>query len=157
LDLRLLRALRTRGHSKPVESALIALARTGEHGVGWHVIALAGAVLDPPRRAVYLRAARVVAIATVANYVVKLLVGRRRPELPDLPPLVHTISRRSYPSAHATTSFAGAAALARALPAAPLYGLAAVMALTRPYLGVHYPSDVVAGAALGTALEKLVP
>ena len=38
------------------------------------------------------------------------------------------------------------------------YGIAAVgaMALTRPYLGVHYPSDVVAGALLGTAIETLL-
>jgi membrane-associated phospholipid phosphatase len=157
LDLRLLRSLRTRGHSKPIESALIALARTGEQGAGWHAIALAGALADPSRRPVYVRASRVVAIATAVNYAVKLLVGRRRPELPDLPPLVHTISSRSYPSAHATTSFAGAAALARALPVAPLYALAVAMAFTRPYLGVHYPSDVVAGAMLGTAIEKLVP
>ena len=49
------------------------------------------------------------------------------------------MSPRSYPSAHATTSFAAAAALP--LPAAPLYALAAAMALSRVYLGVHYPSD----------------
>jgi membrane-associated phospholipid phosphatase len=157
LDLQLLRAFRTRGHSKPIESALIALARTGEHGVGWYAIALAGALLDPDRRPLYVRAARTVLIATVANYAVKLLVGRRRPELADLPPLVSTISSRSYPSAHATSSFAAAGALARALPAPPLYALASAMAFTRPYLGVHYPSDVVAGAMLGTALEKLAP
>src|SRR3954468_1154901 len=90
LDLRLLRVLRTRGHSQAVESALIALARAGEHGVAWYAIALAGALIDPGRRPVYLRAARTVAVATVANYAVKLVVGRRRPELPDLPPLVHT-------------------------------------------------------------------
>lgn len=120
-------------------------------------MALAGALLDPAQRPVYARASRTVAIATAANYAVKLAVGRRRPDLPGLPPLVRTISSRSYPSAHATTSFAGAAALSQALPAAPLYALAGAMALTRPYLGVHYPSDVVAGAVLGTALEKLAP
>src|SRR4051794_32883853 len=156
-DAWLLRALRTRGHSQPAESALRALARTGEHGAAWYVIALAGALLDPGRRPVYMRTARTVAIATLANYAVKLVVGRRRPELPGLPPLVPTISSRSYPSAHATTSFAAAGALAHALPAAPLYALASGMAFTRPYLGVHYPSDVVSGAMLGTALEKLAP
>ena len=40
---------------------------------------------------------------------------------------------------------------------AALYAGAAVMGLTRPYLGMHYPSDVVVGAALGTALGKLMP
>jgi membrane-associated phospholipid phosphatase len=125
-----------------------ALARIGEQGLAWHVIALA---------ARNRRANLVVVLGSLVNYPVKLIVGRRRPELEGLPPLVHTISSRSYPSAHATTSFAGACALARALPAPPLYALAVAMAFTRPYLGVHYPSDVVAGAALGTALEKLVP
>jgi undecaprenyl-diphosphatase len=62
----------------------------------------------------------------------------------------------SYPSAHASTSFAGARALAAAWPAAPLYALATAMAVSRPYIGVHYPSDVVAGAALGSAIAALV-
>jgi undecaprenyl-diphosphatase len=74
----------------------------------------------------------------------------------ELPHLVPTLSGRSYPSAHATTSFAGAGALARAWPAPPLYALACAVAFTRPYLGVHYPSDVVAGALLGRALERLL-
>ena len=48
---------------------------------------------------------------------------------------------------------------ARALPAAAplLYGGAAMFALSRPYLGVHYPSDVAAGALLGSAVAKAWP
>jgi membrane-associated phospholipid phosphatase len=65
------------------------------------------------------------------------------------------MSNRSYPSAHATTSAAGARALAPLLPSAPLYGLAAVLALSRPYLGVHYPSDTLAGVVLGAAVAEL--
>jgi undecaprenyl-diphosphatase len=101
------------------------------------------------------RAFRLTLIALLANTAVKQVVRRPRPDLgPDLVPLASTISSLSYPSAHATTSFAAAGALA--LPSAPLYAAAGAMALTRPYLGVHYPSDVVAGAALGVALEKLL-
>jgi undecaprenyl-diphosphatase len=73
-----------------------------------------------------------------------------------VPPLVSTISSLSYPSAHAATSFAAARALGRELPSVPLYAAAGAMALTRPYLGVHYPSDVVAGAVLGRAIERLL-
>jgi undecaprenyl-diphosphatase len=46
--------------------------------------------------------------------------------------------------------------LSEALPTAPVYALAAAMALSRPYLGVHYPSDVLAGAILGDAIAELL-
>ena len=38
-----------------------------------------------------------------------------------------------------------------------LYGLAAAICLSRPYLGMHYPSDVLAGAALGTVIGRSLP
>jgi undecaprenyl-diphosphatase len=61
----------------------------------------------------------------------------------------------SFPSSHSSSSFAAARAYGSVLPSGPLYGAAAAMALSRLYLGVHYPSDVAAGAALGTALGSL--
>ncbi len=78
--------------------------------------------------------------------------------LEGLPALTPVISSLSFPSAHSTTSFAAATAYSRALPsAAPMfYAVAGALGLSRPYLGVHYPSDVVAGAALGTAVGRLV-
>jgi undecaprenyl-diphosphatase len=99
----------------------------------------------------------VVAGAYAANYAVKLIVRRRRPELPGLEPLTPTVSSLSFPSAHATTSFAAARAYSRVAPAAPLYAAAVAFALSRPYLGVHYPSDVLAGAALGTVVDRVIP
>jgi undecaprenyl-diphosphatase len=93
----------------------------------------------------------------VANTVVKFTVRRRRPVLPGLPPLTGTTTGLSFPSAHAATSFAGALAYRRmGLPAAPLLAAAGAMAASRVYLGVHYPSDVIAGAALGTALAAAI-
>ena len=138
-----------------MERAVAAVSKLGEHGAVWYGIAGAGAVLDRRRRAAYGRAARTVAISFGVNQAVKLVVRRPRPDLPDLPPVVRTMSNRSYPSAHATTSVAGARMLSPLLPAAPLYALAAVLALSRPYLGVHYPSDTLAGAALGAAVAEL--
>ena len=155
LDEGLLRVLRTRGHTPRAEQALLALARAGEHGIAWHAVAAAGLLVDRHDAPVYRRALATVLAAMVANTAVKYLIGRPRPALDGLPPLAPTISSRSYPSAHATTSFAGARVLSEALPAAPLYALAGAMALSRPYLGVHYPSDVAAGALLGDALGRL--
>jgi membrane-associated phospholipid phosphatase len=153
----LLRLVRTRGHAAPVERAIIALSRLGEHGFLWLAVSAGGALLDPPRRRQYMRAAGSVAAAYAANQAVKLVVRRRRPALDGLPPLTRTVSELSYPSAHASTSFAAARTLREALPAAALYIVASLMALSRPYLGVHYPSDALAGAALGAAVAELVP
>ncbi len=91
-----------------------------------------------------------VAATYALNTAVKLAVRRRRPELPGLPALTGTPTQLSFPSAHASTSFAAARLYARlGLPAPVLYALAAKLSLSRLYLGVHYPSDVLAGAALG--------
>jgi membrane-associated phospholipid phosphatase len=156
LDLKLLRLLRTRGHWPPLERAVRAYAIAGENGMLWHCVAAGGLVLDGPRRPVYRRAMRVTLSTLVVNSAVKQLVRRARPVLEkELPALVPTISGRSYPSAHSSTSFAAAGALAEALPAVPLYLGAGLMALSRPYLGVHYPSDIVAGVLLGRAVERL--
>lgn len=152
-DLAVLQFARTHGHSPWVERVVAGYSRTGEHAACWLGLGCAGAMLasDPGRRAAWLRGVRIVGGAYAINYVVKVSVRRRRPELRGLPPLTATVSRLSFPSAHATTSFAAARAYSRVAPAAPLYAAAAAFALSRPYLGVHYPSDVLAGMALGTA------
>ena len=116
----------------------------GEHGAVWFAIAATTRRWD---------AARTVAIAYGANQLVKVIVRRRRP--PQEGRLTGTTSDLSYPSAHAATSVAGASRLAETLPAAPLWILAAALAGSRLYLRVHYPSDTLAGAALGGAVAEL--
>jgi undecaprenyl-diphosphatase len=159
IEERLLRTMRTRGHHRHVEGAMRALATAGEWGAIWTGGGLAAAALDPPRRRRWLLAAAVAPCAIGANYAVKLAVRRRRPQLSGLPRLGNAPSEHSFPSAHATSSVAAATAMSRIAPgAAPaLFALAALICLTRPYLGMHYPSDVVAGAALGVALGRAIP
>jgi membrane-associated phospholipid phosphatase len=154
-DERLLRLARTVGHGPGRERAVARFSKLGEHGGVWLAIGAAGMVLDPSRRGDWQRAVKAVAGAYVVNTAIKPIVGRRRPSLPDLPALTGTPTGLSFPSAHASTSFAGALAYSRlGLPAAPLYGLAVGLAFSRVYLGVHYPSDVLAGAVLGTGLAS---
>jgi undecaprenyl-diphosphatase len=84
------------------------------------------------------------------NYALKRTVGRERPPDPAADALVPAPSSSSFPSSHAAMS-AAAAALCKVRPgAAPLWvAMAAAMAWSRAYAGVHHVSDVVAGAAVG--------
>jgi membrane-associated phospholipid phosphatase len=157
LDTGLLRLLRTRGHAPRVERAVVAYSHAGEHGLMWLALAAAGLLVDRRRRSTYLRCMRAVLLAYGANTAVKYAFRRARPVLEELPWLTPTISGHSYPSAHSSMSFAAARALSEALPRTPLYLAAIAMALSRPYLGVHYPTDVLAGAGLGDAVARLTP
>lgn len=86
----------------------------------------------------------------------KAATGRPRPfeTIPRADPLIGATVGQSMPSGHAATSFAGAVVLSYFLPrSAPyMFLLAVAIAFSRIYVGVHYPSDVAAGAALGAAV-----
>jgi membrane-associated phospholipid phosphatase len=127
----------------------------GEHGAVWLAIGTGGALLDGRRRRRWARATATVGGAYVVSTTIKLAIGRQRPVIEDLPHLMATPTGLSFPSSHSTSSFAAARAYGRLLPQGPLYAAASAMALSRLFLGVHYPSDVAAGAALGTALGTL--
>jgi decaprenylphosphoryl-5-phosphoribose phosphatase len=158
LDLKLLRWMRTHGHSPGLESAAKALGKAGNNGLVWVVLGLALALIDPDRRESWLICAALGPLAIGLNYCVKLAVRRPRPVLEGLPPLGGAPSSLSFPSAHAFSSFAVATAMVRVDPAtAGALLVATALALGRPYLGMHYPSDVLAGALLGVALGLIVP
>ena len=102
-----------------------------------------------------LTAAAVLAADGVAA-VVKALVGEKRPNDPN--PLIAIPHSHSFPSGHTATAFAGATMLSffapRAAPA--FYVLAAAIAYSRLYVGVHFPLDVVGGIVVGVATALLL-
>jgi membrane-associated phospholipid phosphatase len=159
LDVGALRTLRTRGHTPKLEHLARDYSRAGEHGACWFVLGGLGLALtqDDAKEKAFMRGLYITAATYAANTAIKRAVGRPRPQLAGLPPLSGVVSKLSFPSAHSSTSFAAALAYSRVLPPAPLYAAAGLFALSRPYLGVHYPSDVLAGAALGTLLSAAWP
>ncbi len=158
LDISLLRVMRTRWHTPAIEGAAKALGRAGNNGAIWLGLCIVLAVLDSSHREAWLVCAALGPVAIGLNYAVKLVVRRPRPVLDGLPPLAGAPSSLSFPSAHATSSFAVATAMTRVEPTAALaFALAAALSLGRPYLGMHYPSDVAAGVLLGVALGLIVP
>ncbi|MET8942177.1 phosphatase PAP2 family protein [Streptomyces sp. NPDC004542] len=151
LDHRILSALHARGADPRVASAARGLSLAGEHGALWLTAGLAGAAVDGARRGCWLRGTALVAGAHLTSTAVKRIVRRARPT--HVQPLVRTAGRYSFPSSHAASAAAAAVAFGtlgiRAVPP-----LAAAMCLSRLVLGVHHPSDVAAGAALGVLTAR---
>jgi undecaprenyl-diphosphatase len=130
----------------------VALSRLGTFGLLWLLLALVAAIVWRRAEVLLLTAAAVVVADTFAA-VLKQVVERPRPYLPfpEPEPLVGTALGYAFPSGHAATSFAAATVLSRAGPrlAPALFALAVAIAWSRVYVGVHYPSDILAGALLG--------
>lgn len=158
-DQAALHAFRTHGHNPLTERAAYALGQAGEHGMVWAAIGLTGAALDTRRRERWIRGAAVGPCAGLFNGLVKIAIGRKRPVITDHPPLARAPTKLSFPSSHSTSSFAAAVAMGRVQPKArpALLLLATTLAAGRPFMGMHYPSDVIAGIALGTLIGSIAP
>lgn len=130
------------------------LSHAGEHAAAWLATAAVGAAVDRGRRRDWTRAGAAVLTAHALSVVIKRVARRIRPVHPDVAVHVATPSRWSFPSSHATSTTAAAIVFA------PLLGswtalLPPAMAWSRMALGVHYPTDVLSGTALGAAVGIL--
>jgi membrane-associated phospholipid phosphatase len=131
------------------------LSHFGEHALGWLALGAAGWVSGRRREDWAAGMAGVVA-AHAAGVVIKRVVRRVRPALEDVPALVTTPSRLSFPSAHSCSTAAAAVGYAPMLGGPAMATVTGVMLVSRVLLGVHYPSDVLSGAALGAGVATAV-
>lgn len=151
-----MRWVRGLARSRRATSVIRTYSHYGEHGAAWIALGVAGVALDPREgaRRRWATGLAGVAAAYLTNTSVKQVARRARPDFADLPPLIKTPGPLSFPSSHSASSAAAVVGYSGLVPAAPLTVLASTMAVSRVYLGVHYPSDIAAGATLGTLVAR---
>jgi undecaprenyl-diphosphatase len=139
----------------PLDDVFVWLTRLGTHGLVWFALGLAVALR---RRSVWPFA--VVALAVLAAdglaSLAKVAVREERPDEPDA--LIAIPHSHSFPSGHTATATAAAIVLSTLVPrVTPLFALlAAAIAYSRMYVGVHFPLDVAGGALIGAATALLL-
>src|SRR2546421_3755466 len=144
-----------RARSPRLDGALVGVGRAASYSRLWLLIAggLTVAGGTQARRAASRGVAAIAIASAAANGPAKLLARRRRPFSRSRPPLIPVPRSTSFPSGHSASAFAFATAACGELPwlAPALVPLAGAVAYSRVHAGVHYPSDVAAGAAPGVA------
>jgi membrane-associated phospholipid phosphatase len=148
-DVALYRFVRVRLSNPALDGPLRALTISGEHAACWYAVGLAGSALDRRNRRRWRRAMSAIFATQLLNTALKAVFRRKRPALADLPASVPVPTSLSFPSAHAATSFCAARGFRELAPWLPLRPVAAAIAFSRVYFGVHYPSDVLVGSAMG--------
>ena len=142
----------------PVDTAMKALSGAANHSKLWFALALLLALRKGTMRKAAVRGVlSIAATSPLANAVLKPLLPRRRPaasELPAYQTIANPPRSSSFPSGHSASAAAFATAVAMESPrtALAVVPLAAAVAYSRIHVGVHWTSDVVVGAAVGTGV-----
>ncbi len=142
----------------PLDTAMLALTRSANHSVLWCGVAAALAARRGTTRRAAARGLLAIALtSTLANGALKRALPRRRPAasaLPSSQTLPRPPTSSSFPSGHAASAAAFLTGVAMESPRAALAvaPLAAGVAYSRVHVGVHWASDVAAGAAIGTGV-----
>ncbi len=143
-----------------VDDVMLFITKLGDKGFIWIVLGVIFLFPRKTRRAALLSLLALVCAHLLCNEVLKDYVGRIRPYevVAGLSSLIGPQADYSFPSGHAMTSFAAAIVYFRHQKrrlGVPMLVLAILISVSRLYIGVHYPSDVILGAVLGTIIAVI--
>lgn len=142
-------------HMSWLDPIVSVYTKLGDAGLLWIALSLVMLLWKPTRKAGVLALGAMILGLLVTNITIKPLLSRPRPWL-DWPivPLVTEKDPNSFPSGHTCAAFAAGLSWVRALPwrwgRIAAVAAAVLMGLSRLYVGVHYPTDVLAGAVIGS-------
>jgi membrane-associated phospholipid phosphatase len=151
-EIAVLSAVQRRIAVPQVIRAARGLSHFGEHALGWLLFGVLAALVDRRRRRDWLVSAGAVAAAHGTSIAVKRVVRRHRPTDPSVTVLAGTPSQLSFPSSHAASTTAAAILYGGLLRRRLTPALVPPMLISRLVLGVHYPTDVLVGSALGAVI-----
>ena len=137
---------------------MIFITSLGDKGMIWILATVLLLIPKKTRKAGMVSAVALLGSLLFNNMLIKNIVQRPRPyvTLEDLRIIIPRPSEYSFPSGHSSSSFAAAVSFYRLLPkklGIPAIVLAGLIAFSRLYVGVHYPTDVLAGALMGIVLS----
>ena len=143
-----------------LDNIMIFITSLGNGGMIWIAATIALLIPKKTRKAGVVSAVALLGSLIINNNIVKNIVQRPRPfvTFTDLQIIIPTPSEFSFPSGHTSSSFAAAAVFYRHLPkklGIPSVILAGLIGFSRLYVGVHYPTDVIAGVIMGILLSYL--
>lgn len=143
-----------------LDNLMIFITSLGNGGMIWIVATIVLLIPKKTRKAGIMSAVALLGSLIINNNIVKNIVQRPRPfvTFTDLQIIIPTPSEFSFPSGHTSSSFAAAAVFYRHLPkkfGIPSVVLAGLIGFSRLYVGVHYPTDVIAGVLMGILLSYL--
>lgn len=162
IDLKIIEFILRHMKNKIADKFMVAMSSSGNAGIIWIVMAFSMMLYEEHRLTGLMVILSIIMSAIVVEVIIKPIFKRNRPftKLTHIDVDIAKPSSYSFPSGHSSSSFAAAFTIAAMSDDVNLkiiaFSIAGIIAFSRSYLAVHYPSDVIIGSILGTLISKFI-